>query len=491
MSETVKKYLPHSAFFILAALLLAPLGYFSIFFKLPDGVHFIRQSDSLSFVLNYFYLDAAFLSPENFNLISENGKAASEFPIFYWIAAQVSHLWNHPSTIIRIIHALCFFSGIYTLFYFLLREKVPYIAAALSACIMICSTVVLYYSNNYLPDISATGLSISAVCLTMSNNKRYIIIGIGLFTLASLIKVTYAIFPIAFFASSFLRRDIVISTKSKLLLALSCTLLISAWWYYVHQYNAVLNNDYYANRAIPLWKTSRAEVAATIDLIQNYWKNSYYPEISRWWFVIIFLSFFLFIKKINRFQLVYNLLNLLGVACFVILFFQKFHDHDYYFLICLPAIAGFTLTTLPHIFQYKNQKWFHYLATSAMAIVLVSAYVYVTPKIEKRWAGSDYIQTLHPKIEQFRQIIERTDSERKDKILVIGDSTMNGTLYQLERKGYALPIIPKSNKELLTEKLLKDVDWIILLKKPSTENPILNERFKNIYHYPALIDWKK
>lgn len=491
MSDTVKKYLPHSIFIILATALLAPLGYFSLFFKLPDGVHFIRQSDSLSFVLNYLYFKASIFEPENFNLVSENGKAASEFPLFYWITAQCSILWNQPAAIIRIIHGLCFFSGIFTLFRFLLKENTPFIAAVVAACLMFCSTVVLYYSNNYLPDIAAAGLTISAVCLTMSNNKKNIIIGIALFTLASLIKVTYAIYPIAFFISFIIKRDIVISTKTKLTLLIVTALIISSWWLHVHYYNHNLNNDYYANRAIPLWKTSRLEIEATIDLIQNYWKNSYYPEISRWWFFVLILSTFLFVKKIGRFLFAYNMLNILGIVCFVILFFQKFHDHDYYFLICLPGLAGITLTALPHIIQYKKQKWFQFTVISAMTIVLLSAYLYITPKIEKRWAATDYIQTLHPQMQEFRQTIDRTDLEKRDNILVVGDSTMNGVLYQLERKGYAIPIIPKTTKDILTEKLISDSDWIVLLKKPRTENPILNEHLEKIQKYPALIHWKK
>ncbi|MDX5320567.1 MAG: hypothetical protein LPK45_05680, partial [Bacteroidota bacterium] len=69
-------------FWVLAFLLLVWTGVIRYLLHEPDGMHFIRQTDGLSFVMGYAQFDAPFFEPRVYNLLGKEGKAASEFPLF-------------------------------------------------------------------------------------------------------------------------------------------------------------------------------------------------------------------------------------------------------------------------------------------------------------------------------------------------------------------------------------------------------------------------
>jgi hypothetical protein len=83
--------------------------------------------------------------------------------------------------------------------------------------------------------------------------------------------------------------------------------------------------------------------------------------------------------------------------------------------------------------------------------------------------------------------LNQEDPEHLQKILVVGDSTMNGTLYQLQRKGFSFPIIPVNEGEVISKEIIETVDWIVYLKKPGSMQSALP--FSNIPEgeFPQLV----
>ena len=475
-------------FLAVTAVLLGTLGYFATFTKLPDGIHFIRQADSLSFVLNYLFFHDDFFKPTNFNLISEQGKAASEFPLIYFIVAKAQVLWNQPAMLLRIAHALIFFGGLQVFFIQLFKNKIPLLIAILATLTICTSTIVVYYSNNFLPDIAALGLTLAGVALSLHTEKKQALIALELFTLAALIKITYAIYPLAFLAVMFLfKKHYSFGTRYKVIYSFIFFIPILSWWTYVHYYNQGVENTYYANRAIPIWKTPQEQIFATTDLILNYWKNSYYPPATQIMLLCMLGAFIFFFKRIESFKKLYFGLVLAGLVCFVILFYQKFHDHDYYFMIVIPAIALLFQAVIPQLVSYCKTKYLKaglYLFFLAPAIM---SYRYVWIKIPNRWQTENYLQSHHASLEQMVQKLNQEDPHHLQKILVVGDSTMNGTLYQLQRKGFSFPIIPVNEGEVISKEIIETVDWILYLKKPGSLQPALP--FSNIPdgEFPQLV----
>ncbi|MCU0825326.1 MAG: hypothetical protein MUF77_11875 [Leptospira sp.] len=475
-------------FLLITLVMLGSLGYFATFTQLPNGIHFIRQSDSLSFVLNYLFFGDDFLKPTNFNLISEQGKAASEFPLIYFISAKLSAIWHQPAAILRVIHALIFFGGLQIYFIGLFKSKVPIFLAALTTLLLFTSTVIVYYSNNYLPDIAALGLTLGGVSLSLKKEAKPILISMGLFTLASLIKVTYGIYPIAFLATLFIcKKEYSLTLKQKLFFIVIFLIPVVLWWTYVHNYNLGVNNSYYANRAIPIWKTPQDQITATTEYIRNYWKNSYYPPATQLLLISFILGFFYFFKKIDFHKKIYLGLLFIGIVCFIILFYQKFHDHDYYFMIVVPAIGLLFASVLPALVSFCDKKILKIGLYIFLLAPAVMSYRYVWIKIPQRWSSENYLQSNHNAFSKMLTILEEADPKHLDKILVVGDSTMNGTLYQLERKGYSFPIVPITEQDMISKEILERVDWIVYLRPTGNHQPLLASPPLESNTFPLLI----
>lgn len=483
----IKSHLTRTALFIVAvALLLLPLGYYATFSKLPSGLHFIRQADGLSFSLNYAFHDAPFLTPENFNLFVKDGKAASEFPLIYKLASLTSSSSVGIAFSLRILHAIIFFGGIAFSVYSLLKKNVSPLAIWGGHLIILLSTVVLYYSNNYLPDIAALGCTIAAMSLIhehdVSPSRRDNRLAIIFFIFASLFKITYAIYPLSWFFIGLLnRRQHIISFRN-----LSIWILpVAAWWTYVTLYNKQIGNTYYFNRAIPIWQTPSDERAATWELILNYWRNSYIPELTQ---ILVFIAFvsllFSLLTLRNQFTKLL-LLAFVGLICYVLLFFQKFRDHDYYFLVFIPFILHILILFLSNVqryFSYKIGK------TAVLIIILVavtSAFAYVHPKILKRYSSENTLEDVREALATEVAALNNLDVGHEWVGIVVGDSTINGTLHMLERKGYILPTIPNSNDLAYWNKIKNKCDFILLIHAPDSLYHINTEG--RCADYPCLV----
>ena len=79
------------------------LDFHQILFLRPQGIHFMRQTDCLSFVSNYFKNDFHFFEPQVFNLGSFGGKAVCEFPILYFFTAFLYLIFNEHEYFLRLI----------------------------------------------------------------------------------------------------------------------------------------------------------------------------------------------------------------------------------------------------------------------------------------------------------------------------------------------------------------------------------------------------
>lgn len=473
------------------AIILFTLGYFAQFDNLPNGVHFIRQSDSFSFLLNYLYFDNSFLAPANFNLYSENGNAASEFPLFYYIGALIASLGANPIVVLRVIHALIFFAGIQLIYSRILSSTNNALVALPAAFILVCSTIVLYYSNNFLPDIAALGLSLAGISFLLKKPSPQFKIALVLFTIATMVKITYGIYPLATLGAILITEKVNFLKSKLALYGVGFVLLVGSWWSFASFYNKNSNNDYYFNKSIPIWNTSEPDIERTNALVLHYWKNSYYPESTQILFVVMFALTIFTIKKTSLIERAFASFSLAGIAAYIILFYQKFADHDYYFLVLIPFIATIFILGIRNLLETYNGSTIKSASFSILTVFSIASFVYVNKKIPLRWNDSESLISYHSKLETIQANLDKSDPNHLNKILVVGDSTMNGTLFQLGRKGYAVPIIPKTNLDVIDDKKIANVSWIILLKDPGNQNAILNDLSAEITEFPCLISINK
>ena len=113
------------------------LGYHNVFFRGPYGMHFMRQTDSLSFVSQYFNNGFHLFDPQLFNLKNIDGRAACEFPILYYITSLLYIIIGKKLFLLKFIYLLISFTGlfyVYRLSYLILKDQIYAIFTALFLC---------------------------------------------------------------------------------------------------------------------------------------------------------------------------------------------------------------------------------------------------------------------------------------------------------------------------------------------------------------------
>ena len=79
----------------------------------PQSVHVWRQTDCVSYALNYYQNNQPFFEPQTHTQTGKNGHTVSEFPIIYYMAGKLYHIFGPKEAIIRAINFAVFFIGMH------------------------------------------------------------------------------------------------------------------------------------------------------------------------------------------------------------------------------------------------------------------------------------------------------------------------------------------------------------------------------------------
>src|SRR5437764_5178236 len=115
--------------------------------------------------LEYYAEGNCFWQPSVHNLAGEGtGKAAGEFPVLYFLVAQLWKIFGYHEYIFRLTNILILFLALFFLFRIvenILKDSFWAIATAL---LLFTSPLLVYYTNNFLPNVAALSLSIIGLC---------------------------------------------------------------------------------------------------------------------------------------------------------------------------------------------------------------------------------------------------------------------------------------------------------------------------------------
>ena len=456
MNLFLNKY-KYFIFFTVLIFLYIFLDYQSILFYRPQGFHFIRQTDGLSFVANYFNNGSNFFEPQVFNLTSTEGKAVCEFPILYFITSQLYRLFGEQEFILRLISVIIVSFGFFSLFKLLILLLNDILYALIFSFLFLSSTVLLYYTNNFLPDASALGLTLVGwyyFYLFKKQNKKYLILSFSFFTISSLIKVTYFINPIAALSTilvfDFLRKKKlidVIKTNSHLLLIFSISsILLLSWNFFAIHYNAINKDFYFLVSTRPIWDMEQKSIIEVWDYISNYWYSKYYFQSTIHFFIITFILGIVFIKKANKTILIPSIILFIGSTFYILLFYAQFKDHDYYFITLIPTIIILVITTFTAIRNKFPRLLNNYIAKVLLLGLAILSINYAKAKLEDRYSNNqDEFSEIGIILSNIRVQMDSLGISQNAKIIVFTDKTPNGGLYFLNRKGWNIKDTTKAN----------------------------------------------
>ncbi|MCE3295433.1 MAG: hypothetical protein K0R65_1147 [Crocinitomicaceae bacterium] len=438
-------------------------------FTPPHGMHFIRQTDCLSFVSNYYNNGFDFFSPQLFTLYNEDGGAACEFPVLYYITALISLVVYKPVLILKLLTLIIVSAGFLYLFKLLRQLLYSFFYAWVFSLLFISSTILLHYSVNVLPDPAALGFTLIAWYHVFNfREKRFAYAwGFGMFTLASLLKVTFFLYPAAaVLYLCFVNRGTSASAarrKAGLWFFVSFALVL-LWNLYVLHYNAAHHASSFLLHAVPLWHMRAGEIHAVTDHVLNFWYSEYYYQTSQHLFFVITLLGFVFVRWAEKSLLILFGLLILGCASFVVLFFPQFKDHDYYFITLLPAFALLFAISFSTLQKRISSVLSSLPVKGIFLLICILSLNYAHKKLKEReQKPADKYSSIVNQLINAERILDSLHVPKHAKIIVYPDYTPNGGLYLANRQGWGVKTMdelravePQASYILLTDSKIKN-----------------------------------
>lgn len=458
------------------------LDFHQILFLRPHGIHFMRQTDSLSFVSNFYKHNFHFFQPQVFSLMSSEGRAACEFPILYYFTAFLYLIFNEHEYFLRLITLSISSLGFFYLFKLMKIFLNDHFLAGVFTFIFLSSTIFLYYANNFLPDPSALGFVLIGwyfyYLFSIDNKLKNIVFSFGFFTIGSLLKVTYFINPISAIISIFILElfkskrilSLIKICKAPILLFTLSLLIIYIWNTYVIWYNYKNHNIGFLTHALPIWNTSEEQIVEVINYISNYWYTKYYYESTFHLFLATSVLGIVLIRFANKAILIPAALLVLGSICFILLFFSQFKDHDYYFITLIPAIIFVVLSSFISIKNKFPRIFNNPFLKIALTIICVLSLNYARNKMSDRYRDSiDDISKIGVSLKETRNFIDSLKIEEEARFIIMFDKTPNGGLYFINRPGWTIPDSSENSFKKFNEYISLGADYILTVAEPHSK----------------------
>lgn len=469
----------------------------------PQSTDLWRQSDCYSIALNYYQNGFHFFKPQVHFQFAQNGYAAGEFPIIYFIAAILFKIFGVHFFLFKGLNLLVFFTGLFYLFKLALKITTDVIFSYIIAVLYFCTPVVFFYANNFLSDVSALSFNIIGFYYFLSflelSRKKHLTISAVCFTMAGLLKASATIFLIALICAIFTELFL---TKSKskyyslinnqkalaFTLLFSSVILIVSWYLYAIYFNKSNETIFFGTKAMegwPIWENNLQEFKAGI----NYFRIIHIEILSFvniCFFIISLVLLAVFNKKIDSLFLKISLFLMLGLTMFVAYFWKGFQDQQYY-LVNLLILPIYTIIMAVKIF-FSLQLSQKVKAVSYTIAFMATLFVIYTSKNIYRCYYKDgwrhqKLQAVYYDAELEKKLNSMGITKHK-KVISLQDGTPNGTLAILNRKGwssYGFAIKDLYNKESFESKINMGASFLIL----NDTSLLSNLQIKNYLHTPV------
>lgn len=408
----------------------------------------MRQTDCLSFISYYSKTGSPLWEPGLLCLYCKDGKTASEFPIVYYI---ISCIWDYTGKqefLLRLFNLTVFFTGVYHLLIMFKHVLQKWHISVIAVLFVITSPVIVYYANNFLPDISAMAFTFIAMRYSYDymNERKNISLTKSMFfyTIAALLKISYFIYPAAFFGALITTQ--IINNRNIKELVRACLLFVSsllisgAWALYVIWYNRI-HNGFFLSTHKAYWMLDDSDIQSVWKHILEYWYG---------WHLTVFAIFGLFISLLVLVDLkkylsmttgAWGILSALAATIYLILFFWQLHSHDYYILAIIPAFALLFMNMLCMITQQISFRMTKLLCAFVIAFFLYKNLLYTQNFVKWRyWDASINDPYARVGIKLLNADREMTDAgiSTDARLVFVKDDGFSGCTYYTNRFGWQL-----------------------------------------------------
>lgn len=457
----------------IALLLLVSVfyGYPKILTSRPCSIHQWRQTDCLSMTMNYYMEDRSFLDPAiHWQGGDKNGQTVGECPLLYFAVAKLWKVFGYHEFIYRLLDTLIVFLGLFCFYRILLDILKDSFWAIGITLLMFSSPIFVYYTNNFTTDAPALGLVFIGFHLMWRgyyDKKKLLYYSSFLFfTIAGLIKVSILL---SVFVVFIIHVYLIVTKRDdedywfykwvSLIPYFIVVLIIISWVKYTIGYNEKHLGGIFLTDISPIWVLEKADIKYVWQCIKSNHISGFLGKIPLYLILTIFGLSCIFYKRINKFLFYFTLLMYLGGIAFILLFYQKFTVHDYYFIVFLLVIPLPIITMVEFInrnYNLPRVKMFLKLFFTLFLVFLLwkaaiinrLKYTKTDPIIKTNlilskdyvdfWSYINWDYDLHTRAyETITPYLRQLGIKRTDKVLSLPDPSPDITLYLMDQKGFS------------------------------------------------------
>lgn len=478
-------------------------GYQNILPLEPQSLHIWRQSDCASYTWSYATQTLNFFQPEMNNLAPNGtGQVATEFPILYYISGILYRIFGVVPAIPRSLNILLVLLGFFSLYKMLCGFFTKKFWPIVIPMFVFTSPLLVFFTNNFLPDMPAFGLSLCGAYyfyryVKEGENRKHYGYAMGLFLLAAWLKLSFLIPFIALICLYVLEQipyaharilksqtPLFSQDKHTYLISFSAVLfLVGVWYIYASWYSTRTAIDHFASITSPAFQMSFVEIGEQLSSIWTHLNlELYYLESTQIFLGILSLALLFGLGSSSRLNRIVFLLLLLGGILYLSFFLELLSLHQYYFLplyLCgIPVlIYGAKLFD-----RYVPVGRFTQVGQILVLIGLVINIYHAKSQMQIRYYGRtmNYRENLTFYTDEFRDYLLEKGVSLESKVVSYPDPSMNNTLYLLRRKGWSSLGIKRMDADFVTQLKYEGAEYLILsdttYRKDSLLMPALIER---------------
>lgn len=419
-------------------------------FMRPQGLHQWRQSLGAAYAMNYYNYNLDPSQSRIYNHIVDEGEsdiAFAEFPVLYYSIAVLYKIIGPNESIFRTVNLLILFLGLFYLKKSLELFFKNHIWALLVSILAFTSATLVYYSNSFIPDTTAFGISFIALYHFLkfidSGDRKYILWSGALYSLAGLLKVS-SLIPFMAIVVSYLiyfvfQKDFRKQYPIKhFIIPIAMPFIGSFLWYlFVYTYHSAHGGNISAVEIRPIWILDSETISQTFQRIWEGWLGTYFNPSILAMALLLYLGTIFYSRKWGKLMFPVLVFSFLGSIAFFFLFFRSLYNHDYYLISTFFLVIFAFAIGLKRWIELKKAAWLHYLSVAVFSVILLFLIVDAKTKAQQKLHGFNIWHTkwFHG-LEDIEPELRNIGILPTDKVISIPDPSINISLNMMNQPGF-------------------------------------------------------
>ena len=448
--------------------------------EFPSFIHGWTQSDRYALALGFLQNGFDFFHPQTYNLLTEGGITAVDFPLADYLSAVIMAITGKEAPVVfRVVTLLFSAFGLWHLYRWARRTTHSPWRAALVVGFIGLAPAYVYYQAGFLPTVPALAFAFFGYgaffrYLELYERKYLWQAMLGL-TVAALIRLPFSIFLFAALLQMVVYWRFRKLPAKHLLWLIGGMTAVSLYFLWNRSLSETYGTMFLAE-FLPF--TSWDHFMSVLDQMSDYWMFEYFSvgQFALLSVAVLLLAWTAFrnFSALNA-RAQQGLLQFgiatLGATLYFFLMGQQYYNHDYYFLdtFYLPIV----LLLIPALTLAKAEKGWRRPAEIGVVIALLGFFMVSATTVQ------DERYTVQPwdGLEESRQLFEGADAwldsvgvAREDTMLVLDARSTNVPLILMRRKGYTLL---HTKEKFLEAALEQPHQWVVAIQ-PSVLADVYN-----------------